>query len=147
MVPTWFRVGPEEAIETARKVLKFIVAGPPLIHEGPRGEVHVDIPLMHQGFALDRVHFDPETMAPSPKGRPARSMGRPPGAAEMRKAMEAVLGQIRVLEGAEYREPERCWVVPLAWKYMIIAHIKVSSETGEIVPDYGLTREVMRHAE
>ncbi len=141
------RVGPDEAIEVVRDVLKFVVVGPPIIHMAPRGEVHIDVPLMYQGFALDRVHFDPEAMAPSPKGRPAMARVRPPSEAEVREVMEEVLEGLVVLEGAEFREPEWCWAVPVAWEHMIIAHIKVSAETGEVVPDYGLTQEVMRHAE
>lgn len=141
------RVRPEEAIEVVRDVLKFVVVGPPIIHAAPHGEVHIDVPLMYQGFALDRVHFDPGAMAPSPKGRPVRARVRLPSEAEVRKVMEEVLESLTVLEGAEFRESEWCWAVPVAWEHMIIAHIKVSAETGEVVPDYGLTQEVMRYAE
>ncbi len=130
-----------------RDVLKFLMIGPPIVHVAPRGEVHVDVPLMYQGFALDRVHFDPEAMSPSPKGRPVRARVRPPSEAEVRETMEEVLQGLYVLDGAEFREPEWCWAVPLAWEHMIVAHIKVSAETGEVVPDYALTQEVMRYAE
>ncbi len=140
-------VGPDKAIEVARDVLKFLVVGPPIIHVAPHGEVHIDVPLMYQGFALDRVHFDPKAMAPSPKGRPVRARMKAPSEAQVREVMEEVLEGLTVLEGAEFREPEWCWAVPIAWEHMIIAHIKVSAETGEVVPDYGLTQEVMRHAE
>ncbi len=63
----------------------------------------------------------------------------------VRKVMEGVLREARVIDAAEFREPEDAWVVSLAWKYIIIAHIRVSSDGGELIPDYGLTEEVRRH--
>ncbi len=57
----------ERAIETVREVLPLITAGPALMRGGPDGW-HVDIPLMYQGYALDRIHLDTDRMEPSPKG-------------------------------------------------------------------------------
>nr|QEK14175.1 hypothetical protein FPV09_02535 [Thermococcus aciditolerans] len=44
-----------------------------------------------------------------------------------------------------FREPENCWVVPVAWKSFIILHVRVSADEKELIPDYGLTEEVRRH--
>ncbi len=133
------------AIETVKAALEYIVAGPPIIHCGPAGDVHVDVPLMYHDFALDRVHFDPIMRCPSPKGRPARVWGAEVDSNLVKKIMEEVLREVRVIDAAEFREPEDAWVVPLAWKHIIIAHIRVSSDGGELIPDYGLTEEVRRH--
>ncbi len=56
-----------------------------------------------------------------------------------------IVGELRALDAAEYREPERCWAVPLAWGPYLVAHVKVSSDGKEVVPDYGLTEEVRRY--
>ena len=133
------------AIETVKAALSYIIIGPPLIRYGPAGEVHVDVPLMYQGLALDRVHYDPSLRTPSPKGRPARAWGVRVDVGEVKAVMESVLKEVRVIDAAEYREPEAAWVVPLAWKNIIIAHIKVSHDGSELIPDYGLTEEVRRH--
>ncbi len=133
------------AVETVRAALEYIVVGPPIVHRGPTGDVHVDVPLMYHDFALDHVHFDPVMRCPSPKGRPARAWGVEVDADFVRKVMEEVLKEIRVIDAAEFREPEDAWVVPLAWKHVIIAHIRVSSDGEELIPDYGLTEEVRRH--
>ena len=134
-----------KAIETVKAALDYIVVGPPIIHRGPVGDVHVDVPLMYHDFALDRVHFDPVMRCPSPKGRPARAWGVEVDVSLVRRVMEEVLGEVRVIDAVEFREPEDAWIVPLAWKHIIIAHIRVSSNGEELIPDYGLTEEVRRH--
>jgi len=133
------------AVETVKAALEYIVVGPPIVHRGPAGDVHVDVPLMYHDFALDRVHFDPAMNCPSPKGRPGRAWDVEVDVGVVRKVMEGVLREARVIDAAEFREPEDAWVVPLAWKHIIIAHIRVSSDGRELVPDYGLTDEVRRH--
>ncbi len=133
----------ERAIEAVREILPLLTAGPALIRGGPDGW-HVDIPLMYQGYALDRIHLDTDTMEPSPKGRPPRS-SREADPSVIRGRAEEIVGELRVLDAAEYREPERCWAVPLAWGPYLVAHVRVSSDGKEIVPDYGLTEEVRRY--
>jgi len=134
------------AIETVKNALPYMVFGPPLIHRGPAGDVHVDVPLMYHEFALDRVHYDPVSKAPSPKGRPVHVWGGiqvDPN--EVSRIMEEVLRELRVIEAAEFREPEDAWVVPLAWRTYIVAHIRVSSDGTQLIPDYPLTAEVQRY--
>jgi hypothetical protein len=122
-----------------------MTVGPPLIRYGPEGEVHVDVPIMYQNFALDRVHYDPLARIPSPKGRPVRVWNVRVDPNEVVSIMEGVLKEVDVVEAVEYREPESAWVVPLRWQGLIIAHIKVSYDAKELIPDYGLTEEVRRY--
>ncbi len=132
------------AVETVKSALPLLSMGPPIVGRGPAGETHVDLPIIYQGYALDRVHFDPSTMEPSPKGRPVIFSGSIDREAIVKRANE-ILEELRALDAAEYREPERCWVVPLAWGPYLVAHIKVSSDGRELIPDYGLTEEVRRY--
>jgi len=134
-----------KAIKTVNEILSYIIAGPPIIMREPAGEIHVDIPLMYQNFALDRMHYDPYMKMPSPKGRPVRSVGISIEKEEILNIINGILKEIWVIEAAEYREPEDVWIIPIAWKNIIISHIKVSYEGDEIIPDYGLTEEVRRH--
>ncbi len=133
------------AVETVKNALKFIQVGLPIIRRGLMGEVHIDVPIMYQGFALGRIHYDPYAKLPSPKGRPVRVLGISISSEEVRNTMEAIIKEVYVIEACEYREPESAWVVPLAWSSIIIAHIKVSSDGREIIPDYGLTEELRRY--
>lgn len=135
-----------KAIDTVKAALSYITATV-LAHRGPAGDTCIDIVLLYHGFALDRVHYDPLAGTPSPKGRPVCLHAYPDQEgveARARGLAETLVGELWVVEAAEYRAPERVWVVPLAWRNYVVAHIKVSDDGAELVPDYGLTEEVRR---
>ncbi|WP_461863797.1 hypothetical protein [Thermococcus sp.] len=134
-----------KAIEAVKAALPIFSPGLPLIRRGPAGEIHVDVPVMYMNFAIDRIHYDPYTGTPSPKGRPVRAWGVEVDPREVQRAVEGALKECHVLEAAEFREPEDAWAVPVAWKGFIIMHVKVSYDGSELVPDYGLTEEVRRY--
>ena len=127
----------QRAIELVKEALPFFRAGEPIVHPD-----HVDVPVLYLDFAIDRVHYDPRTGNPSPKGAPPHTEPSPEGA---RESVENALKEARVLDGAEFREPEDCWVVPVAWRGFIIFHVRVSRDGKELIPDYHLTKEVRRH--
>ena len=131
------------AIETARLVLGLTEPGPVIIHRGPRGELHCDIPLMYQGFALDRIHYDPWRNMPLPKGAP-HIVGKVGEPEILLENLRGIVSELRVLDAAEFRGPERAWAVPVAWKTLLVAYIKIDEKGEEVVPDYPLTDEVMR---
>ncbi len=135
-----------KAVETVKAALPLFTAGPPIIRSGPAGEVHADVPVMYMDFAIDRVHYDPYVKAPSPKGRPVRAWGVRVDPQEARQVIESALKEAVVIEAAEFRDPEDAWAVPVAWRGMIIMHVKVSYDGRELIPDYGLTEEVRRYA-
>ncbi len=130
-----------KAIETASSLINLIIPGPLIVHRHPDG-ISVDVPILYNGFALDRIHFDLNSSEFSPKGRPAVSAipGLDEGAISVK--VKELFKELRVLDAAEFREPEDCWVIPLAWGKFIVAHIKVSRDGSEVVSDRGLTAEV-----
>ena len=134
-----------KAIEAVKQALRFMEPGPPIIHYGPRGEVHVDIPLMYHGYALDRIHYDPVNNRFNPKGAPGRFFNIRVDEKNVREKTRQLFKELRVIDAVEYREPENVWIVLLAWRNLIVAHVKVSSSGQEIIPDYHLTEEVRRH--
>ncbi|KUH34522.1 hypothetical protein APY94_01505 [Thermococcus celericrescens] len=128
----------ERAIELVRKALPLFRAGEPILK--PDG---VDVPVLYLNFAIDRLHYDPERRIPLPKGRPRSS--RPFEVEGIAEEAERILKEVRVLPAAEFREPENCWVVPVAWRSFVVLHVRISADGKEIVPDYGLTEEIRRH--
>ncbi len=128
----------EKAVELVKEALPFFRPGKPI--ERPDG---VDVPILYLDFAIDRMHFDPRSGTPLPKGFPGHF-----GSFELSGIEERfgeVLRELRVLEACEFREPEDCWVVPVAWRSFLVLHVRVSRDGKELVPDYGLTEEVRRH--
>ncbi len=130
------------AVETVRRALPLFRAGPPLF--GP-GNGPVDVPVLYDGLAVDIVHYDPLRRAPSPKGRPVHCHGSEP-VRDAARVVDEALGEAVVLGGAEYRGPERAWVVPVAWRSMIIMHVRVSWDGEGILPDPGLQARLRREA-
>ncbi|ASJ02890.1 hypothetical protein A3L09_06270 [Thermococcus profundus] len=126
------------AVELVGKALPLFRAGKPIMK--PDG---VDIPVLYLNFAVDRLHYDPGRKMPLPKGCP-RSSG-PFDVEGIEEEVEGILGKAQVLPAAEFREPENCWVVPVAWRSFVVIHVRVSADGEEIVPDYGLTEEIRRH--
>ena len=131
------------AIETARKVIEFIEPAPPLYHRTPDG-IHIDIPILYQGFVLDIIHYDIAKNSFLPKGKPhVKYVGSIDEKAIM-DVSRKLFGELRVLDAAEYREPERAWIIPIAWRSFIVAHLKISHDGKNVIPDYRLTGELKR---
>ncbi len=130
-----------KSISTVSKLIGLIVPGPLIFHHHPSG-TSVDIPILYNGMALDRIHFDLYFNRFSPKGLPVISRISEVDEANVLSKVRELLGELRVLDAVEFRVPEDCWVVPVAWREFIVAHIKVSRDGMEVVPDQGLTAEV-----
>ena len=136
-------LNPEDAaraIELVKQAVQFFRAGEPIVHPD-----HIDVPVMYLDFAIDRVHYDPRTGNPAPKGGPPHCEPSAAGDRGAKERIDEILKEAYVLEGAEFREPEDCWVVPVAWKNFIILHVRVSADGKELIPDYPLTEEVRRY--
>ena len=136
----------DKAINTAKEALQLFTAEVPIIRRGLGGGVHVDVPVMYMNFAMDRIHYDPQSNAPSPKGRPVKVYTNADiESQKIRENIETVLREAYIVEAAEFREPEEAWIIPVAWNKIIIMHVKVSENGEELIPDYALTNEVKRY--
>lgn len=132
------------AISTAKNALQLFTVGVPLIKRGPKGDVHVDVPVMYMNFAIDKIHYDPQSEIPSPKGRPVEAHAEV-DPQKIRERIDNILKEAYIIEAAEFRDPEDAWVIPVAWNKIIIVHVKVSENGKELVPDYVLTDEVKKY--
>jgi DNA-binding IclR family transcriptional regulator len=81
------------------------------------------------------LRFHPEDGSLLPKGLHPFGEGTPEAISLAEKQLRDILAEIVVLDGAEFREPESCWALPISHKGRIIGHIKVSSEGEKILPD------------
>lgn len=129
----------KKAVELVREALPLFRAGEPITHPD-----HVDVPVLYLNFGIDRIHYDGKAKMPRPKGAPSH-VSATTNPKEAREVIEQVLKEARVLNAAEFRESEDCWVIPVAWKSFIILHVRVSHKGEELIPDYGLTEEVRRY--
>jgi len=131
-----------KAINTAKAAFQLFTVANPIVRGA--AEIHVDVPVMYMDFAIDKIHYDPYSKGASPKGRPVKARVEV-DLKEVQNRVENILKEAQIIEAAEFREPEKAWIVPVAWNKLIIMHVKVSYDGEEIVPDYGLTKEVRKH--
>ncbi|MHA1312173.1 MAG: hypothetical protein ACTSQO_14760 [Candidatus Helarchaeota archaeon] len=142
--PKNYLFDPSEAIEQVKKLIPYLFIGPVFVHRRINGEINVEVPLMYNGFALDRIHFDLRTNSPAPKGHNPFYFNIKVDKKRIKLRMEKILSELKVLDATEFRDPESAWAIPLVWNHFIIAHIKVNFENLEILQDYPLTQEVRR---
>ena len=130
------------AVATAKKAKSYLTAGKVWAVIGPRGETDIKAAILYDGTAVAVLHFNPEDGSILLLGvHPIVGMTTDQ-IENIKKEVPAIVEGLEVLDGAEYREPENAWVVPLAYKNMIIAHLKIYVDGIHIIPDYPANQEM-----
>ncbi len=148
--PTYLLLGNQQnlpgnavtAVATARKAKAYLTPGNVWIMTAPRGEVEVKAAIIYDGTAVAVLRFNPQDGALLPLGIHPRVFGVTPPLETIKRTLPSIVGGLEVLNGAEYREPENAWIVPLAYKSMIVAHLKIYADGIHIVPDYPANQEM-----
>ena len=109
---------------------------------GPRGEIEVKAAILYEGTAVAVLHFNPSDASLLPLGVRFTTTEAAPQLEKIKSDLPTIISQLELLNGAEYREPENVWVVPLAYEGMIVAHLKIYADGIHIVPDYPANQEM-----
>lgn len=124
----------QKAVSTSRSCLTNLTPGRVWNHIAPRGEHEMKGALMLDGAPVVVLHFGADGSV-LPRGLHAMAGCTEETVSLIEARLRQIPAQLSVLEGAEFREPEFCWAVPLAHEGRIVAHIKVSSDGSRILPD------------
>jgi hypothetical protein len=130
------------AVATAEKAKAYLLAGEVWSMTAPRGEVEVKAAIVYEGTAVAVLHFNPSDNSLLPVGVRPAAIGVPTQIENIKRNLPAIVSGLEILNGAEYREPENAWIVPLAYKNMIVAHLKIHADGIHIVPDYPANQEI-----
>jgi hypothetical protein len=130
------------AVATCRACLKNLIAGKAWSDRAPHGEYEIKGVLMLEDKAVSLLHFSPEDGSLLPKGLHAMSGGKSDVLGVVQARLKKIPQEISVLEGAEFREPESCWAVPIAHQGRIVGHLKVSADSNSILADRKATDEL-----
>ena len=125
----------QKAVSFARAMLGTLAVGKVWRHTAPRGELEIKGALNLDGEAVCVLHFSPEDGSLLPKGLHALAEGKPEAISIVESKLKKVSEDLTVLDGAEFREPESCWAIPVAHQGRIVAHLKVSADGSKILPD------------
>lgn len=123
------------AVTTGRTSLIRVQAGPVWTKCAPRGDYEIKGCLLLAGEPVVVLHFSPEDGSLLPKGLHALSAGRPEVSQLVEKQLSMIVSEVTVLDGAEFREPEFCWVVPVAHKGRIVGHLRVTADGTAVIAD------------
>ncbi|HEY9680251.1 MAG TPA: hypothetical protein V6C86_01525 [Oculatellaceae cyanobacterium] len=134
-----------KAIETSRACIGSLLPGPVWSHIAPRGEFEIKGCLTQNGQPVAVLQFNPVDGSVLPKGLHALGSGREDAIPKVKMRLESIAPELKVLEGAEFREPEFCWAVPFAHQGRVVGHIKVSADGSTVVPDRKAVEELSKH--
>ena len=60
---------------------------------------------------------------------------------KIKKELPEIVRNLEILGGAEFREPENAWVIPVAYQGLIVGHIKIFSDGLQVIPDFRAEEE------
>jgi len=131
-----------KAVAAAQHAVHFLRPGSIWVHRGPAGDVVFKAALMYHGRCVAVVEFDPGMARLLPKGYcPIRHRVAVPND-RVKREFPSVVGLLSVLNGAEYREREAAWAIPIAYRGAIVAHLKISRDGTRVMPDYPEEQEM-----
>ncbi len=139
--PDFLQKAPQ-VVETAKSARTLFTPGPVWIMKSPAGEVVVKAAILYQGVAVGALEFSPVDGVLLPRGYHPRVFTPSISVDRIKGELPGIVVRLQVLDGAEYREPEACWVVPLAVDGKIVAHVKVYYDGVHIIPDYPVDQEM-----
>lgn len=134
-----------KAIDTACDALPELKPGQIWKHEAPHG-IEIKGSLKKGNIHVAVIHFNGEDASVLPRGLHGLSEGRPEIFKLIEDKLKKLPQQMKVLEGAEFREPEECWAIPIALEGRIVSHLKVSADGGILLEDKKIAKELKEKA-
>jgi hypothetical protein len=134
-----------KSVGTCRSLLNSLVPGKVWSHLTHHGEFDLKGSYKLNGDVVLVIHFSPQDGSILPKGLHGLGQGKPGILSIIENKLEQIKDEISVLDGAEFREPESCWAIPIACQGRIVGYMKVSADGKEILPDKKATEEIADH--
>ncbi len=130
------------AAATAEKVRSHITPGKVWTRQGPSGEIEIKAGLVYQGSVIAVLHLSPVDGTVLPLGLHPRVTQNSVELQQMKSVLSSLIGRLKVLPAAEFREPEASWLFPVCLDHAVVAHLKVYYDGVHIVPDYPANQEM-----
>ncbi len=134
------------AIETAKKIKTYLTAGKIWTRVAPMGEIEIKAAIIYDGTVIATLHFNPSNASILPIGIHSTATEASPQIIEnIRHNLNTIISHLEIFNGAEYREVENVWCIPLVYKNMIVTYLKVYSDGIHIIPDYLANQELQAY--
>ncbi len=131
------------AVSAARACLSHLLPGNVWRHRAPHGiDIKGSLKINDEHVLV--LHFSSEDGSVLPKGLHGFSEGNSGVLDSIEKSLAGLGERLTVLEGAEFREPESCWAVPVVYEGRIVAHLKVAADGSNVLPEKKALEELQR---
>ena len=108
----------------------------------PDGELVIVGAIIFNGKAVSSIEFSPSDGLVLPKGYHPHVFSLSVEYEKIKEYFEKIVYELKLGDGAEYREPESSWEIPLIYRGMVVAHIKVYYDALHILPDFIVDQEM-----
>ncbi len=132
----------ENVLSTAKRARINLKPGKVWKTRAPGGELQIQGGILYQGVVVSVVSFNPSTGCILPEGYKPIEYQQRVSLESLQHKLTDVVNNLQILNGVWYREPEGCWIVPLAYRGEIITNLKIYYDGEHIVPDYRASREM-----
>lgn len=135
------------AVGTVQKLDKLLGAGKVWIMRGPGGEIEIKAGLLYQGVVVGVLRFNPADGTLLPLGINPHAYQSNIQLQEIKARLSSVIEKLRILQAAEFMEPEASWSFPVAMGNSIVARLKVYYTGTHIVQDFAGNQEMILYGQ
>ncbi len=131
-----------EVLSTAKRARSYLKPGKVWAIRGPGGELQIRGGIVYQGVVVSVLEFNPINGNVLPAEYRPIVYQQNVSTESLQNKLISIVNNLQILEGVWYREPEGCWIVPLAYRGEIITTLRVYYDGIHIVPNYEASREM-----
>ncbi len=132
----------QQAIITVKNLNNLLSAGKVWLMRAPAGEIEIKGAVVYQGAVVAVLRFNPLDGSILPLGINPRAFQNNVKISLIKSNLSSVIGNLKILQAAEFMEPEACWSFPMAIGNIIVAHIKVYYDGIHVMEDYIANQEM-----
>ncbi len=131
-----------KVLSTAKELRKYLKVGRIWVLKGPGGELEVKGAVMYRGAVVSVIEFSPADGAVLPAEYRSAVYQSDVSRQAIEDQFNKIVSDMKILNGAWFRQPEACWIVPVAYNGEIIAFLRIYYDGIHVVPDYNASREM-----
>ncbi len=131
-----------QATTTAGELSKLLSLGKVWIMSGPAGDSDIKCGLLYKGVVVAVLHINPADGSVLPLGINPHTYQSNIDINSIKSALSSVIENLKILQAAEFMEPEACWSFPIAVGNKIVAHVKIYYDGIHVIEDYAANQEM-----
>ncbi len=123
-----------QIISTASVVMEYVKFGKVWAFRGPGGESEIKAGLIYQNRIISVLRLDGKTGKPLPIGVNTNLLGNY-NLMWLKSNLSNIIFNLKVVGAIEYRAPENCWVIPIAYGGLKVGELKITYDGSYVIPD------------